>query len=242
MRMYNELAPWFHLVTSPGSYEAEAAHIIQLADTACEGPAKTLLELGSGGGNNASHLKHRFACTLTDLSEHMLEVSRRLNPECEHLLADMRTMRLERQFDVVLAHDAIAYMTRREDLSAAITTVAAHLRPGGVAILTPDAVAETFSPGTSHGGHDGPDGRALRYLEWIHDRNVDDTTYHMDFVFLIQEPGQPLRVEHDHHTLGLFSRATWLDLIQASGLQVIDVSIEDPHAGEHEVFVARRPR
>ena len=241
MRLYSELAPWFHLVTSPDSYEAEAAHIVRLAEAVCEGSAKTLLELGAGGGNNASHLKRRFSCTLTDLSARMLDVSRALNPECEHLLADMRTIRLERQFDVVLVHDAIDYMTTKKDLGAAITTVAAHVRPGGVAILTPDAVTETFSPGTRHGGHDGADGRALRYLEWTHDRNADDTTCDMDFVFMIQEPGQPVRVEHDHHTFGLFSRKTWLDMIEASGLQSMDVKIEDPHAGEHVVFVARRP-
>ena len=67
----------------------------------------TLLELGSGGGNNASHLKARFNCTLTDISPDMLALSRTLNPECEHLEGDMRTLRLGRTFDVVFIHDAI---------------------------------------------------------------------------------------------------------------------------------------
>ena len=77
------------------------------------GEATTLLELGSGGGNNASHLKHRFECTLTDLSPEMLALSRTLNPECEHIEGDMRTLRLERTFDAVFVHDAIAYITTR---------------------------------------------------------------------------------------------------------------------------------
>ena len=34
--------------------------------------------------------------TLVDLSEEMLAVSRELNPECEHLQGDMRTLRLGR--------------------------------------------------------------------------------------------------------------------------------------------------
>ena len=38
--------------------------------------ARTLLELGSGGGNNASHLKARFECTLTDLSPDVLALRR----------------------------------------------------------------------------------------------------------------------------------------------------------------------
>jgi hypothetical protein len=38
-----------------------------------------VLELGSGGGHNAVHLKARYAMTLVELSEEMLAVSRRLN-------------------------------------------------------------------------------------------------------------------------------------------------------------------
>ena len=39
--------------------------------------------------------------TLVDLSDGMLAVSRQLNPECEHHLGDMRTVRLGRTFDAV---------------------------------------------------------------------------------------------------------------------------------------------
>ncbi len=54
MKLYFELAPWFHLVTHPGDYAEEADFTEQLIDAAIDGEAKTLLELGSGGGNNAS--------------------------------------------------------------------------------------------------------------------------------------------------------------------------------------------
>ena len=103
-----------------------------------------LLELGSGGGNNASHLKARFTCTLTDISPDMLALSQTLNPECEHLEGDMRTLRLGREFDVVFIHDAISYLTTEDDLGAAIETAAAHTRPGGLVILTPDATTENL--------------------------------------------------------------------------------------------------
>src|SRR6266446_5297728 len=52
-----------------------------------------------------------FAMTLVDLSPRMLLVSRRLNPECEHIKGDIRTLRLGRTFDVVFVHDAICHMT-----------------------------------------------------------------------------------------------------------------------------------
>ncbi len=240
MRLYHELAPWFHLLTHPVEYAEEAAHIVQVAEAASDRPPETLLELGSGGGNNASHLKRRFSCTLTDISAEMLAVSAALNPECEHHLGDMRSVRLGRLFDVVLVHDAICYMTREEDLQAAIATAGAHVRPGGVAILLPDAVAETFTLATEHGGHDAPDGRGLRYLMWTTDADPRDTLYDVDFAMMLREPGRPIRLEHDHHACGLFGRATWLEAIGASGLQFVDVDVDDPFADEHVVFVGRR--
>jgi SAM-dependent methyltransferase len=240
MRLYADLAPWFHLLTHPSSYEGEADFYMRVIDAATEGKAQTLLELGSGGGNNASYLKQRFACTLTDLSEEMLELSRTINPECEHVQGDMRTLRLGRTFDAVFVHDAVAYLTTERDLGAAIETAAAHTRPGGVTLIVPDAVRETFAPGTDHGGHDGPDGRSLRYLAWTYDPDPDDTTYEVDFAVVLREPGRPPRVEHDHHTLGIFARGVWLDLLRKAGLEPISVEVEDPFAGEHEVFVARR--
>jgi len=240
MRLYADLAPWFHLLTHPSSYEGEADFYARVLDAATDGKAQTLLELGSGGGNNACYLKQRFACTLTDLSEEMLELSRTINPECEHVQGDMRTLRLGRTFDVVFVHDAVAYLTTAHDLGAAIETAAAHTRPGGVTLIVPDEVRETFAPGTDHGGHDGPDGRALRYLEWTTDPEQNDTTYDIDFVIVLREPGRALRVEHDHHTCGLFPRETWLRGLSKAGLEPVHVDVEDPFADEHEVFVARR--
>jgi len=240
VKLYGELAPWFHLLTHPADYEEEAAQVVRVVEEAVDGRAETLLELGSGGGNNASFLKKRFACTLTDLSEEMLALSRTLNPECEHLQGDMRTLRLGRTFDLVFVHDAVMYMTTEEDLRAAIETVAAHLRPGGVAVLTPDTTRELFEPDTRHGGHDGEDGRSLRYLEWVRDPDPDDSTYDVEFVVVLQEPGEPVRIEHERHVFGVFSDSTWRRLVTEAGLELVDVGVEDPHTGEHVVFVARR--
>ena len=131
----------------------------------------------------ASHLADRFRLTLVDLSEPMLQVSRALNPTAAHHQGDMRTVRLGEQFDAVLIHDAIDYMTTEDDLRQAIETAYAHVRPGGIAVLVPDDVAESFEQRTDHGGSDAADGRAARYLEWSWDpdpgRHLDDHHLHL---------------------------------------------------------------
>jgi len=238
MHMYTDLAPWFHLLTHPSDYVDEAAFVTRVVDDVVIGDARTLLELGSGGGNNASHLKARFECTLTDISPEMLALSRALNPQCDHLEGDMRSLRLGRTFDVVFVHDAIGYLTTQDDLRAGIATAAAHVRPGGVVILTPDATTEIFDPRTHTGGHDGDDGRSLRYLEWIHPTTT--STYEVDYVIIARGPGEELRVVHDRHTLGLFPRPTWERLIAGAGLELVEITVADPYELEHAAFVARR--
>jgi len=241
VRLYGELAPWFHLLTAPADYAEEAARYEEvILDSVPD--ATTLLELGSGGGNNASHLKRRFTCTLSDLSPQMLTLSRELNPECEHVLGDMRTLRLGRTFDAVFVHDAIAYMTTEGMLTDCIRTAHAHTRPGGVAVFVPDYTRETFDLRTSHGGHDGADGRSLRYLEWVTDPDREDSTYDVDFAVLLREPGQKPRVVHDHHVEGLFAEHTWLHLLEHAGFSpVVDRAAPGDDDCSQTVFVARRP-
>jgi SAM-dependent methyltransferase len=242
VRIYGDLAPWFHLLTAPVDYAAEAERYAGLIVE--EVPdAETLLELGSGGGNNASHLCAQFTCTLSDLSPQMLTLSRELNPGCEHVLGDMRTLRLGRTFDAVFVHDAVMYLTTEADLLACMETAFAHTRPGGVVLFVPDCTRETFAAGTDHGGHDGDDGRALRYLEWTHPPAARETSFVVDYVVLLSEPGAGMRVVHDRHLNGLFPEHTWLHLLERAGFTARLVP-GDPHDDEvpQPVFVARRPK
>ncbi len=169
-RFYGDLATWWPLISPPEEYAEEAAYAATLLRSASS-PVHEVLELGSGGGHNAVHLKAHFAMTLVDLSEEMLDVSRRLNPECDHRMGDMRSVRLGRGFDCVFVHDAIDYMTTEADLRQAIETAFVHCRPGGVAVFGPDHTKETFEEPTDHGGSDGDGGRGVRYLEWSWDPN-----------------------------------------------------------------------
>lgn len=236
-KLYSVLATWWPLLSPPEDYADEAAFFIQVLAEAGLPPSPSLLELGCGGGCNAFYLKKIFAqVTLTDLSPEMLAVSRALNPECEHLTGDMRAVRLDRVFDVVFVHDAIDYMTSLQDLGQALETAFVHCKAGGQALFVPDHVRETFQPSTDHGGKDGHS-RGLRYLEWVYDPDENDTHYVTEFVYLLREGNQPVRVEHEQHMCGLFPRAEWLRLLREVGFQ--PEIIRDPYA--RELFLAHKP-
>lgn len=234
--MYDELADWWTLISPVAEYKEEFDFFRPLLLDAASRPDAALLELGSGGGNNAYYLKTMFPhVTLTDLSPDMLAVSRALNPNCEHIAGDMRTVRLDRAFDAVFIHDAIDYMTTPDQLRQAFATAAIHCKPGATALFVPDHMRETFESATDHGGHDG-DGRALRYLEWAYDPDEHDTTYTVEYIYALRQDKQPTRVEHDQHICGLFPRAEWLRLANAVGFQA--ELINDPFG--REVLVAHK--
>jgi SAM-dependent methyltransferase len=233
MKLYDELAQWWPLMSPPSEYEEEAADIARLLCPAPSPGRLRVLELGSGGGHLASHLKAQFDLTLLDRSPQMLELSRKLNPECRQVQGDMRNARLDEHFDAVLIFDAVSHLSDIADLRAALQTARAHLPPGGIGVFCPDWTSECFRAETTTGGSDGAD-RGMRYIEWTHPE-IEGTVYTSDIVYLLLERGKPLRIEHDRVELGLFSRAQWLGLFSQVGFVAPQV-----HAlSSRDVFCAR---
>jgi SAM-dependent methyltransferase len=238
-RLYTDLAAWFPVLTPPKDYAHEASVYQSVLETLTP-PPRTLLELGSGGGNNASHLKKRFEMTLVDVSNEMLEVSRRLNPECEHIRGDMRSVRLGRTFDAVFVHDAVMYLKTEADLREAMETASVHTRFGGAALFVPDCIRETFREGTDRGGDD-EGGRSLRYLEWTWDPDPGDTLFRADYAYLLRDENGSVRCIHDVHQMGLFPRERWLSLLSEVGFSARSIPLDIGEEGQvYEGFFARK--
>lgn len=240
--LYNQYADWWPLLSAPEEYEEEAEAYAAILDSVCQTPPQEVLELGAGGGNNASYLKARYRMILTDLSPAMQAVSQTLNPECEHVQGDMRTLRLDRTFDAVFLQDAVGYMTSLDDLRAAMTTAFVHCRPGGATLFVPDYTKETFQPSTYHGGHDGKE-RSMRYLQWDRDPDPLDHRYDVEFAFLLSEHGHPMQTVYDHHTCGLFTIPEWYELMQSVGFEPDSMTLEtdELECGMYRAFIGRVP-
>lgn len=237
--LYYRLADWWPAISPPSEYAEEATLYVDMIRSAAHTPVREVLELGSGGGNNASHMKRTLTLTLVEPADRMRELSRALNPECEHVAGDMRSVRLGRTFDAVFIHDAVMYMTTENDLRAALATAAAHLAPGGVALVVPDATAETFEEATEHGGGEDGSGRRARYLMWTLPPEPDEISFETHYAFLLRETDGSVSVVHDVHREGLFGRARWLRLFEDVGLSatLVPRKIEGV---EYDSFVALR--
>ena len=250
LRLYNDLSYLWPIVSPPEEYIVEAAEWMAIIRARLDpalvvGAANrrpTLLELGCGGGHLHSHFTEHFTTEAVDISPHMLEMSRRLNPDTEHHLGDMRTIRLGRTFDVVVIYDAVNYMLTEDDLIAAIATGKMHLNPGGLLMLAPDWLRESLSGSRVIDWTKEDEERGVTFIEYVASPQADRTTVESVFVFVIEEDGE-LKVEVDRHTGGLFPMTTWMRLLAAAGLGAEYIQTHDYEGGfGGNLFIGRMPR
>ncbi len=242
--LYDTYVDWYPLLDPRDDHEEECADFLgHFAAALPDGPAD-LLELGGGAGNNATFMKTRFSCTVTDLSPQMLALSKEANPQCDHLVADMRTLRLDRTFDAVLIHDAISHITTREGVLEALQTAFVHTRPGGVALIVPDCVKESFVESNDADASEG-DGLGMQFTMRCWDPDPSDDIFITDYAFLLRDGGG-VHAVHMRHEEGMFSVDTWRELIEAAGFEAEAVARqlpEDAHDGPYwnRMWLCRRP-
>lgn len=224
-RLYADLAWTWPIISPPEEYVDEAEvferHIHQRSPR-----ARTLLHLGCGGGHIDYTLKKHFDITGVDISDDMLSLARRLNPDVEYLLGDMRSVRLDRVFDAVVIADSIAYMLTESELRAAFETAFVHLRAGGVFLTYAEATREHFKQNQTECSVYARGDVEIAFVENYYDPDPADTVFDATYVYLIRRGGR-LNVETDHHIVGLFPLATWQRLLKEVGFEVEQVEFEE---------------
>lgn len=237
--LYEALATWWPVLSPLEDAEEDALIYRTLLSQGAVGALRRVVELGSGGGAIAHFLPEDWDLTLVDRSEPMLAVSRARNPGRRHRCADLRDLRLPEPVDGVLLHDAVMYLTSPEDRAAAWRTVAANLRPGGVALVVPDLVAETWEESTVVGGGAREDGAEVRLMEWRWDPDPADHSFLAEMVLAIQEGGR-VRTVHETHEMALLSWDAWADGARDAGLEVLTPRLP-PGWQVGPVVLARKP-
>lgn len=239
-KSYNDLAWTDDWLAKPSDYEEETLIYIDIINRTTTRPPHTLLHLGSGAGGHDYFFKRHFTVTGVDLSPGMLDRARQKHPDIEYLEGDMRTIRLNRQFDAVVIPDSIDYMITPDDLKQTIDTASVHLEPGGV-LLVVAKTEESFQnnnfayTGEKNGVH-------VTLFENNYINPSLPNKYEATLVYLIRQKGE-LTVHTDHHLLGLFPEATWTKLFNDAGLSIQKTSLDgiyDPYLfsdGTYPLFI-----
>jgi len=220
---YNELAWTEDLLADPAEYEDEVEVYVDLIKRTAAEPPRTLLHLGSGAGGHDHVFKRHLAVTGVDLSLGMLNRARATHPDIEYLEGDMRTLRLNRQFDAVAIPDSIDYMVSPDDLRQAIQTSVEHLKTGGV-LLVVAKTEETFQ--NNNFAYTGEkDGVQVTLLENNYINHFRPNTYEATLMYLIRQRGK-LTIHTDHQILGLFPKATWDQLFKDARLAIRSTTLD----------------
>lgn len=144
MSVFGNYARYYDLLYRDKDYVGEAQFIHRLIQAHAP-DAQNILDLGCGTGSHAILLaKEGYYTHGVDFSQEMLQkADSHLSQLPQDLVSrlkfshgDIRKVRLNRTFDVVLSlFHVISYQTTNEDLLAAFATVKEHLKPGGIVIF-----------------------------------------------------------------------------------------------------------
>lgn len=221
-RLYSDLSWLWPFWGDPSDYAEWCDNITRLIRQYSKIPTISLLNMACGGGKNAYNLKKRFEVTGVDLSRPMLDLAKELNPDCSFVLGDMRDCSLGRQFDAVFIDDGIVDITSLPDLQAVFRNAFERLRPGGVMVVSPDYVTETFQQNCTRVSEADarlkPANLQVTFIENEYDPDPTDDTYDFTIVYLIREDGK-LRIETESGAAGLFALDTWRKALGEAGFE-----------------------
>jgi SAM-dependent methyltransferase len=243
-RLYHDLSWIWPVVSPPEDYIEESDFLCRIIREKAAIEVRTILHLGCGGGRNDHTFQKYFDVTGVDISREMLDLAKELNPASTYILGDMRTLRLERKFDCVVALDSVSYMITEDDLNRLFQTAYEHLAPGGVFITVVEDSRDRFKQNRTISSSHTMGTTQITFIENSFDPNPEDTQFEMTFIYLVREKGH-LEIYSDSHIWGLFSMETWRKLLNKNDFQVEQIKFKHSTLLEEDyfpMFVCLKPK
>ncbi len=215
--LHNQLAKYYDRVYSYRDYLDEAVRIQNLIIKYLESGGNSLLDVACGTGLHLKHLKDDFACTGVDISKSMLKIARKNAKGVTFKEADMKSLRLGKEFDVIVCLlSSIGYVKTAASLEKTIRNFSKHLKNGGLALIEPSHANSAYVKGEPRlTTYDGKDAKIAR----INYTNFRQATAVLNMHILIAERGKDAKYFVDKHELGLFGINSTLRIMKAAGLK-----------------------
>jgi len=218
-RLYHDLSWIWPIISLPEDYIEETEFFSHAIKEKAGIEARTLLHFGCGGGRNDFTFKKHFDVTGVDISDEMLKLARELNPGSAYIHGDMRSIRLGRTYDCVVALDSVNYMNTEEDLIDLFKTAHEHLNPGGVFLTVVEESRERFKQNRTISSTHSRDDTPITFIENSFDPDPNDNHFEMTFIYLVRDKGNH-EIFTDSHIWGLFKMDTWHRLLKGAGFSV----------------------
>ena len=134
MLAFGDYSRCYNLLYRDKNYASEAEYVHRLIQTYAPN-AKSMLELGCGTGRYSEKFESMgYEVTGVDVSEEMLmEARKTASPTCKFVLGDIRSIRLDKKFDVVTAlFHVMSYQVTNQDVADTLSTIKEHLKIRGL--------------------------------------------------------------------------------------------------------------
>ena len=216
-------------------YVAEARALAMLARENVR-DARTLLDVGCGTGSHlASFAELGFEVRGIDIDLKMVALARSRVPHLAVNSADMTAFDLGERFDVVVSlFGSSAYARVPARLNATIACVAAHLAPGGIAIVEPYITTDDYQPGLVDGVFvDEPDLKIARMSLSKQMGKIGILDYHYLVATL-----KGVERYFERHEIGLFSDALYEHAFAEAGLTLERANVPEIACGR-ATFIGR---
>lgn len=221
---YTDLA-WAELIiSSPEEYREETELFCKTIINNSKIKPQTLLHLGCGAGIYDYTFKKHFKVTGVDISNEMLKIAKKLNPEVKYIHGDMREIRLKLRFDAVAIPDSIGYMTTVKDLYKTINTAYRHLNTGGILLIVAHMRDNFKENNFVYTGSK----KDIKITIFENNCITNKTKYEATFVYLIRRKNK-LEIYTDKHTIGLFNLTTWKKLLKEKGFSLKKINAENTY-------------
>jgi ubiquinone/menaquinone biosynthesis C-methylase UbiE len=215
--LHNQLAEYYDRVYSFKDYLDEAVRLQNLIIKYLESGGNSLLDVACGTGLHLKHLRDDFSCTGVDVSKSMLKIARKNAKGVTFKEADMKTLRLGKQFDVITCLlSSIGYVKTAASLGKTIRNFSKHLKKGGLALIEPSHAKSVYVSGEPRiTTYDWKDAKIAR----VNFTKIRQATAVLNMHILIAERGKDAKYFIDKHELGLFGINNTLRIMKAVGLK-----------------------
>jgi ubiquinone/menaquinone biosynthesis C-methylase UbiE len=215
--LHGKLAKYYDKVYSFRDYLDEAVRTQNLIIKYLETGGNTLLDVACGTGLHLKYLKDDFSCTGIDISKAMLKIARKNAKGVTFKEADMKTLKLGKQFDVITCLlSSIGYAKTYSNLKRTIRNFSKHLKKGGLVLIEPSHANSVYVKGEPRlTTYEGKDAKIAR----INVTNIRQATAVLTMHILIAERGKDAKYFIDKHELGLFGIKKTLSIMKDAGLK-----------------------
>ena len=215
--LHGKLAKYYDRIYSFKDYLDEAVRIQNLIIKYLRSESNMLLDVACGTGLHLKHLKDDFSCTGVDISKAMLKIARKNAPGVTFKEADMKTLKLRKQFDIIMCLlSSVGYVKTYSSLKRTIQNFSSHLKKGGIALIEPSHANSFYVRGEPRiTMYDGKVAKIAR----VNVANIRQATAVLNMHVLVAEKGKDASYFRDAHELGLFGINKTLAIMKEVGLK-----------------------